>query len=157
LVLAPVPAIGQSNRIVRENQRAGSTAWLLSNHSDIRPYTEDGWRREKAIEGYCSHASIRPGETLTVYVSTDPASQFQIDIYRMSYYHGKGGRLLLSRGPLQGQPQPTPHDGPKALIACRWKPSLTLAIPRDWISGVYLGKLTALDSNAQVEAAASLD
>ncbi len=147
--LAPAPAARADNPIVRENQRAGSTAWLLRGHDDIRPYTENGWRRVKAIEGYCSHASIRAGETLTVYVSTDPASEFQIDIYRLGYYRGKGGRLVLSRGPLPGKPQPTPADGPKALIECRWQPSLTLPIPRDWLSGVYLGKLTALDSNAQ--------
>ena len=107
-----------------------------------RPGT-DGWRREKAIEGYCSHASIRPGETLTVFVSTDPAARFTIDFYRMGYYGGKGGRHVLSVGPLDGEPQPTPADGPKALIECRWKPGLTLEIPDDWVSGVYLGKLTA--------------
>jgi hypothetical protein len=147
--LALTQAAGQDNPIVRENKRPGSTAWLLKNHDDIRPYTQDGWRREKGIEGYCSHASIRPGETLTVYISTDPASDCQIDFYRMGYYRGKGGRLMLSRGPLKGTPQRTPQDGAKALIECKWKPSLTLEIPRDWLSGVYLGKLTALDSNAQ--------
>jgi hypothetical protein len=147
--ITPAPAPGEDNVIVRENRRAGSTAWLLSNHADVRPYTENGWRREKAIEGYCSHASLRAGETLTVYVSTDPASEFQIDFYRLGYYRGKGGRHVLSRGPLKGAPQPTPKDGPRALIECRWKPSLTLDIPKDWVSGVYLGKLTALDSNAQ--------
>src|SRR4051812_1084343 len=146
--LAP-RAPGADNPVVRENRRAGSSAWLLRDHTHVRPYTADGWRREKAVEGYCSHASIRPGETLTVYVSTDPASEYQIDFYRMGYYGGKGARLMLSRGPLAGDPQPTPADGPKALIECRWKPSLTLKIPDEWVSGVYLGKLTALDTKAE--------
>jgi hypothetical protein len=147
--LVTAQVIARENLIVRENQRAGSTAWLLKDHEDIRPYTEDGWRREKAIEGYCSHASLRTGESLTVYVSTEPATDFQIDFYRLGYYRGKGGRLMLSRGPLPGKPQPTPPDGARSLRECRWKPSLTLEIPRDWLSGVYLGKLTALASNAQ--------
>jgi N,N-dimethylformamidase beta subunit-like, C-terminal len=146
---APTAAFGDDNLIVQENKRAGSTVWLLNDNSDIRPYTENGWRREKAIEGYCSHATIRAGETLTVYVSTDPASEFQVDFYRLGYYGGKGGRLVLSKGPLAGEPQPTPQDGQKALIECHWKPALTVEIPQGWISGVYLGKLTALDSKAE--------
>src|SRR5262249_27829346 len=114
-LLLAAAAPGQDNPVVRENRRPGTTTWLLSNHADVRPYTENGWRREKAIEGYCSHASIRAGETLTVYVSADPASEFQIDFYRLGYYRGKGGRHVLSRGPLKGVPQPTPKDGAKAL------------------------------------------
>jgi hypothetical protein len=145
--LAP-PAFAADNAITRENQRPGTTDWLLRNHQEVRPGTQT-WRREKAIEGYCSHASIRPGETLTVHVSTDPAAPFRLDVYRMGYYGGKGGRHVLTKGPLSGTPQPTPADGPKALIECRWKPALTIDIPKDWVSGVYLGKLTALDSQAE--------
>jgi hypothetical protein len=147
--LVPVPVFGDDNAIVRENQRPGTTEWLLRNHQERRPGTVENWRREKAVEGYSSHASIRAGETLTLYVSTDPAARFSIDVYRLGYYGGKGGRHVLSKGPLEGEPQPTPKDGPKALIECRWKPALTLDIPRDWLSGVYLGKLTALDSKAE--------
>jgi hypothetical protein len=149
LALLANPAFGQDNPIARENRRAGSMTWLLSNYKDIRPYTENGWRREKAIEGYCSRASIRAGETLTVFVSTEPASQFQIDFYRMGYYGGMGGRLMLSKGPIKGEAQPTPNDGPKSLIECQWRPSLSFDIPKDWVSGVYLGKMTALAFNAQ--------
>src|SRR3954454_6487955 len=138
----PAVALGGDNAIVRENKRAGTSVWLLKDHADVRPYTADGWRRTKAIEGYCSQASIHAGETLTVYVSTDPASEFQVDFYRLGYYGGKGGRLMLSKGPLAGEIQPTPQDGPKALIECQWKPALTLVIPQNWVSGVYLGKMT---------------
>ena len=54
-----------------------------------------------------------------------------------------------SEGPLSGEPQPTPKDGHNALIECHWKPALRLEIPREWISGVYLGKLTTLESKAE--------
>ena len=146
---APAVAFGEDNAIVRENKRAGTSVWLLKDHADVRPYTADGWRRNKAIEGYCSQASIQAGETLTVYVSTDPASEFQVDFYRLGYYGGKGGRLMLSKGPLAGEPQPTPRDGQNALIECHWRPAITFAIPQNWVSGVYLGKLTALDTKAE--------
>ena len=46
------------------------------------------------IEGYCSHTSVRAGETIRFYVSTNPAAQFTLDIYRMGYYGGNGGRLV---------------------------------------------------------------
>ena len=145
---APAMAVAADNAITRENARPGTTEWLLRNHEESRPGTQT-WRREKAIEGYCSHASIGAGETLTVFVSADPASAFQVDFYRMGYYGGTGGRHVLRKGPLEGTPQPTPADGPKAVIECRWKPALSFEIPRDWISGVCLGKLTALSSKAE--------
>src|SRR5262249_31368941 len=149
VALVANPAVGQDNPVALENRRAGSMTWLLSNHKDIRPYTENGWRREKGIEGYCSHARIRAGETLKVFVSTEPASDFQIDFYRMGHYGGMGGRLMISKGPSKGEPQPTPKDGPKSLIECQWRPSMSFDIPKAWVSGVYLGKMTALASNAQ--------
>jgi hypothetical protein len=150
LIAASIPAtsFAADNPVVRENRKPGTTDWLLKSHKDFKPGT-DSWRREKAIEGYCSHASIRPGETLTVFVSTDPAARYAIDVYRMGYYGGKGGRHVLKKGPLDGEPQPTPTDGKNMLIECRWKPALSFEIPTDWVSGVYLGKLTAEGSGAE--------
>ena len=147
-VVTAAAAFAADNPVVRENRKPGTTDWLLKNHKDFKPGT-DAWRREKAIEGYCSHASIRPGETLTVFVSTDPATRYTIDVYRMGYYGGKGGRHVLTKGPLDGEPQPTPTDGKNMLIECRWKPGLTFEVAKDWVSGVYLGKLTAEGSGAE--------
>ena len=47
-------------------------------------------------------------------------------------------------GPLQGIVQPTPQPGEKNLHECRWETSHSLTIPEDWLSGVYLGRLTTL-------------
>ena len=70
----------------------------------------------------------------------------------MGYYGGKGGRHVRTVGPLDGRAQPTPSDGPKNLVACRWEPGFTLDVPEDWPSGVYLVKLTNLDSRLQAYA-----
>ena len=130
------------NPIVRENRREGTTNWLLFNYDQvIAPGRDELWRREKGIEGYCSRTSIKAGETLKIYVSTEPAAPYKIDFYRMGYYGGKGGRFMRSTGALQGKTQPTPDDGPRKLIECRWDTSYELEIPQDWVSGVYLGKL----------------
>jgi len=86
---------------------------------------------------------VRASEKIDLFVSTDPASPFVFDLYRLGYYGALGGRFMRRLGPFEGQPQPTPPIGPKRLRECRWEPSATLEIPSDWPSGVYLGKLSA--------------
>ena len=51
---------------------------------------------------------------------------------------------MTTIGPLEGAAQPVPTPGEKDLHECRWQPSTTLTIPDDWVSGVYLGRLTTL-------------
>ena len=133
------------NPIARENSRPGTTDWLLTN-TRVDPATK---YRCPWIEGYCSHNSIRAGETITFFVSTNPASNFTLDLFRMGYYSGTGARKVHSFGELRGLTQPDPPIGPKRLRDCQWSPSATLRIPRDWPSGVYLGKLTELRNQLQ--------
>lgn len=122
-----------------ENERTGTRDWLLTN-VEIDPAAK---YRSSAIEGFCSHASIRAGETLSIYVSTRPSSPFTIDIYRTGFYGGTGGRLMASLGTFAGVAQPDPPVGPKRLRRCAWPAATELRIPADWPSGVYVGKLTA--------------
>ena len=102
---------------------------------------ELGWHRRRGIEAYASHTSIKAGETLDVHVSTYPVNKYSVSIYRMGYYGGAGARLMRTLGPLQGTAEPTPKDGDRNLIECNWKVGFSLEIPKDWLSGVYLGKL----------------
>ncbi|MDP9121435.1 MAG: hypothetical protein M3O15_08725 [Acidobacteriota bacterium] len=122
-----------------ENAKAGTTDWLLVN-TRVDPATR---YRCPWIEGYCSHTSLRAGEKLAVMVSTNPPSPVVLDVYRMGYYGGKGGRHMARLGPFQGVVQPDPEVGPERLRDCLWEPAAELTIPGDWPSGVYLGKLTA--------------
>jgi hypothetical protein len=128
-----------------ENARPGTRDWMLTNVV-IDPATK---YRSPAIEGYCSHASIRAGETLSIFVSTRPASPFTIDIYRTGYYGGTGGRLMARLGEFAGRPQPDPPVGPKRLRHCRWDATTELPIPADWPSGVYVGKLATQGGGPQ--------
>jgi hypothetical protein len=129
----------QSDLIAAENQKPGTTDWLLSN-TRVDPKTK---YRCPWIEGYCSHTSIRAGESLAIMVSTNPPSPFVVDLCRLGYYGGKGGRHLARLGPFQGRIQPDPEVGEERLRECRWEPATKLTIPADWPSGVYIGKLTA--------------
>lgn len=129
----------RSNPIVVENQHPGATDWQLTR---VR-VDQDGFR-SPWIEGYCSRQSVMAGESIDLCVSTNPPVPFQIEIFRMGYYEGRGARLMRTIGPLQGIAQPTPEPGEKNLHECRWTASHTLTIPADWLSGVYLGRLTTL-------------
>lgn len=129
----------QSDLIRRENEQPGTRDWLLQN-TRIDPATK---YRCPWIEGYCSRTSVRAGEQISFHVSTNPASSFTLDIYRMGYYGGAGGRHVLRLGPFAGEMQPDPPIGPNRLRDCQWMPCANLKIPRDWVSGVYVGKLTA--------------
>ena len=131
-------AAPRSNLIREENTRPGTTDWLLTN-TRVEPASV---YRCPWIEGYCSRTSVAAGETLDIKVSTNPPAKFTLDLYRLGYYGGQGGRLIEKLGPLQGQPQPDPPVGEVRLRECTWETSLKLPIASDWPSGVYLGKLT---------------
>ena len=82
------------------------------------------------IEGYCSHTSLRRRrDDRPVMVSTNPPSPFIIDLYRLGYYRGKGGRHLLRLGPFEGIVQPDPEVGEERLRECRWEPAPSSTIP----------------------------
>jgi hypothetical protein len=130
---------GNSNLIANENARPGTKDWMLRK-TGIDPKTK---YRCPWIEGYCSRPVLRAGEAQAFHVSTNPASPFTIDIYRMGYYGGDGGRHMTTLGPFPGRTQPDPAVGPRRIRVCEWEPCATVKIPRDWLSGVYLGKLTA--------------
>src|SRR5262249_48619336 len=135
----------RSNAIRAENEKKGTSEWILTN-TRVDPKTK---YRCPWIEGYCSHTSIRAGEKLCTFASTNPASNFVIDLYRMGYYGGAGGRHLGQYGPFNGTVQPDPEIGEERVRECSWEPALELKIPRDWLSGVYLGKLTEERENLQ--------
>lgn len=147
---ASTPSARQSSArdpflIQRENAKPGSRDWLLTN-TRVDPATK---YRCPWIEGYCSRTSVRAGESISFHVSTNPASAFRLELYRMGYYSGAGGRHVASLGPFKGMVQPDPPIGPNRLRECKWEPCATLKIPAEWPSGVYLGKLIAERENLQ--------
>jgi len=131
--------IGDTDLIRRENEKPGARDWMLTN-TRIDPATK---YRCPWIEGYCSRASVRAGQELSIFVSTNPPSPFTLDIYRMGFYGGAGGRPVTKLGPFKGTTQGEPAMGEKRVRDCGWEPCTTIGITRDWLSGVYLGRLTA--------------
>lgn len=141
-------ATAAPNLIQLENQKSGTTDWLIKVPERTCDYPDHQFCRREQIEGYCSATSVRAGDSLHIYVSTNPATAYTLDIFRMGYYGGKGGRLMQSYT-LEGTPQETPVADPKTnFFECNWDPAVSFVVPEDWLSGVYLGKMTtALDSS----------
>ena len=112
-----------TNPIRQENARLGTRDWLLTN-TRIDPKTK---YRCPWIEGYCSRTSVRAGESISFHVSTNPASPFTLDIYRMGYYGGAGRSGRKARGPIQRRKlsRTRPSDELR-LRECRWSPCTTL-------------------------------
>ena len=138
-------AQGASNPIVEENRKPGATDWQLT-----RARVDSGGFRSPWIEGYCSKQSVKAGEMIDIMVSTNPPVRFEIEVFRMGYYGGKGARLMTALGPFDGVTQPDPEKGEKDLHECRWTASASLTIPEDWLSGVYLGRLTTLPGSEEL-------
>ncbi|TVR50843.1 MAG: formylglycine-generating enzyme family protein, partial [Puniceicoccaceae bacterium] len=130
-----------------ENQRPGTGHWRLSSVS-LDDATGHGLR-SVAIEGYASKTSLYPGESVDFHVSTSPAADFTIEVFRTGYYGGTGGRLMTRLGSFAGEAQPTPPSGEGRVRECAWPVSATLEVPGDWPSGVYLAKLTRADNGFQ--------
>ncbi|HZV72104.1 MAG TPA: N,N-dimethylformamidase beta subunit family domain-containing protein [Conexibacter sp.] len=133
------------NAVGLENAREGTPEWRLS-----RPYPRlHGGVRSSPIEGYALQASVAAGEELMLCVSADPGADVLVELFRSGWYGGLGGRKVAEWGPLACAPQPTPPIGTERLRACAWEPSLTVRVPPEWVSGVYLAKLTEQRSGYQ--------
>lgn len=141
----PLGSSAANSEVTVENSRAGSLSWLLEN-TRVEPKSR---YRCPWVEGYASHASIRKGETLELMISTDPPSPVQMEVYRLGYYGGKGGRQVAEVGPIDGTTQPTPQPAGQRLMNCQWNCSARLTIGDDWVSGVYVAKLTELKQKIQ--------
>jgi len=94
-------ATTKKDLILRENKKPGTLDWMLNKTSTRKPR---GFRASE-VEGFCSATSLRCGETLKFYVNTESESSVTIDLYRMGYYQGLGGRHVDSLGPYAITPQ----------------------------------------------------
>jgi len=144
--------VTSGNPIVLENARQGTDGWKIPT----------GKESSTQIQAYASATSVLPGQELTFYVSTQREGTFySIDIYRLGWYGGFGGRLMTSvlnqKGHAQGYYDSTTHlllnctsckvDPKTGLVEADWQPSYTLSVPLDWTTGIYLAKF--IDANGK--------
>ncbi len=131
------------NPIQLENAKPGTTDWQLTN-----PATNH------EIEGYASSTSVDRGGQIQFFVNTVDSS-YTLQVFRLGWYGGLGGRQMTNPVTLQGTQQAVPAPDPTTgIVECHWTNPYTLTIPNssdptDWTSGIYLAKLTAASSGKQ--------
>ena len=124
--------------LMAENAKPGTLNWIC-NHN----------QPEHALEGFASQVSAVPGDDVAVFVNTT-ARAVQVQAYRMGYYQGLGGRLIVQTDFVPAQVQAAPVVTPfLGTVTCPWTPTLTLNITTDWLPGCYLLKLVGDGSEEQ--------
>lgn len=139
------------NPVQTENARSAAdgvtSAWTIPDAL---------YASQHEIEGYASLNSVNRGGSLKLFVNVkNPAADpnYTIDVYRMGWYGGAGGRRIVPTITRTSRTQPACPvvDTATRLVECNWLDAYTLAIPTSAdptvaMSGVYLAKLTASGS-----------
>ncbi len=121
-----------ANAVLVENARPGTTAWRLR----LAP--------RHALEGYASEVSVAPGDTLHLHVSSAQGLHYRVQVFRIGWYRGTGGRRMPCRQcvahgaaarPLR---DPDPATG---FLRLSWPVSDIVPIGDGWVSGYYLAEL----------------
>ncbi|HEY7417934.1 MAG TPA: N,N-dimethylformamidase beta subunit family domain-containing protein [Ktedonobacteraceae bacterium] len=138
---------GADNAIVRENTQLGTLGWLIPSNRAA----------STQVQAYAGATSVAPGKSITFYVSTQQdKTPYRLDVYRLGWYEGTGGRLMAAIGGLTGHMQGYYDSSSNRLVNCsscyvdpttrlieaNWQPSYTLQVAQNWTSGVYLAKFT---------------
>ncbi len=116
-------AAAEPNPITIENARAGDTGWSGDGGGDIQVYA--------------SQTSVEPGEPIDVHVST--ANAYRVEVYRLGWYGGAGGRLVVQTPSKQGAvravpPQPALTGPP---LRAAWPTMDIVSTDSSWVSGYY--------------------
>lgn len=130
---------GAQPTAAEENRNPGTKAWRLPG-----PAADIGGLARGSVTGYVSRQAVRAGQTERIYVSAPGARTVRIEIFRMGWYGGRGGREVLVAPRLRVVRQrPCTHSFATGLTECAWHPTLSFAIPSALPSGVYIAKLSA--------------
>lgn len=117
--------------IAAENTHPGSTNWALTSGS-------------RSIGAYVDAVSYSPGDTVTVFAASDSGGTANWELWRLGYYDGNGGRMLLSgSGVPVKSGQTNTLDPDTGMVRAGWPASFHFTLPADAPTGVYVVKLTS--------------
>ena len=103
-----------------------------------------------AIQGFATSIGVNRGETVNfkVDVNTGTDKRFNVTIYRIGYYGGKGARLVQDLGTVNGIAQGACLFDTTGILDCgNWLQSFSWAVPANATSGLYIAKVTRLDAS----------
>jgi PKD domain len=141
MLVAARPALAV-NPVQAENGRSGDSYWQAALQEPVAG--------NASIQGYADATGVLPGGTIHFAVSTNPAARYRVEISRLGWYGGSGGRRITC---LEGttldptctedefgtkQPSPPSPDPATGEVQAGWATTDTLTVPSDWTSGYYL-------------------
>ena len=99
--------------------RSGTLNWICNRNQP-----------EHALEGFASQVSAVPGDDVAVFVNTT-ARAVQVQAYRMGYYQGLGGRLIVQSDIVPARSRAAPIVTPGiGTVTCPWSPRSPSTSPR---------------------------
>jgi PKD repeat protein len=127
-----------ANPVVNENQcKTGSASWQVNDYS-------------QNLGGFTTRPSVDLGEDVVLKIGRNgpvsPTRTVNIDVYRMGYYGGTGGRLVKSATnvAINNEFKCKAMDSTTGLVDCgNWGATYTIPGSSLPASGIYLAKLTA--------------
>jgi hypothetical protein len=128
-------ADGTGPRVAYENARHGTTAWSTAAVANA--------------EVYASEVSALPGARLHFHVSTEPNARYRVELFRIGWYGGTGGRLVACAPSCTGDkpggalptPAPPAADPFAAAVRARWPVTDTIPTLPRWQSGYYMARV----------------
>jgi hypothetical protein len=145
----PGTSTAAANPVQRENSRPGTPGWEIPADAG------------RVIRGYAAETSVAPGQSFHLHVAAPPGSRYRVLVYRLGWYRGAGGRLIMcvpgcrSSQAAITQPPPTTPDAATGLFRVPWHVTDRVEIPADAVSGYYEAKLEIV-AGAQAGAVGSV-
>lgn len=122
---------GNASVIIEENKLKGTSDWWIPQPNS----TNFG------IEGFTDRISYISGNTIQFKVkAVHSIKRYSIQVYRLGYYGGLGGRLIASIDPITVKPQPNcSFVVSSRLTDCsNWQSSVSWTIPTSATTGLYV-------------------
>src|SRR5690348_14403377 len=119
-----------------ENALPGTPAWnvFANNYSFV----------------YASQIDVAPGDEVDFHVST--AYRYRLEIFRLGWYGGAGGRLVACSPSCVGDEQGAVRGGqdPPSVqpLHANWPVTDVIQTGPDWVSGYYLGEAVQTSGSA---------
>jgi hypothetical protein len=133
------------NPVIEENCASDPRTWSSAWQVNRQDYAFD----PGVLAAYVSRPSVHKGGALSLYIrSPKSPAGVRMDVYRLGFYGGSGGRLVQHVAefvPAQQPPCVWHNAGAvDAYYTCStWRISHTLAVPTSWVSGIYIAVITA--------------
>ncbi len=137
---ASADCVSPRNAIEQENCLPGDGNWQVTGSGD------------PTIQGFATDMSVNVGQTIYFKVNTD-ASSYSLEIYRIGYYQGFGGRKVDVVSPSAHLPQVQPaciFDNATSLVDCgNWSISASWQVPVTATPGLYIVHLVRPDTGGE--------